>query len=287
MAKFYDISPITPKKFAEIHYREFVGVNKLLEKYLGKLKPLSILDIGCGHLAIQTLIRHNFGQHIVGIDLIPPAEIRKNLERLLSVIGHPDLHDKKCEEESPGEVDYFKFMRELCPFPVSDMGLDIREMDITSLQFPDRTFDAVISFSTFEHVLDVPKALKELKRVLKDDGLALIGIHLFPSLSGGHYPEWSDVSSCIPEDVQPWDHLRNPPAYTIKSEVLNTHRESEYLEMFQEEFEILEKLQDYEPGGRDLLTENIRKELVDYSEEELFKRVIVLVIKKPHKTVYK
>lgn len=288
MAKFYDTSALNPIKVAEIHYNEFNGVNKILEKYRGELKNISILDIGCGHLAIQTLLRHSYGQAIVGIDLMPPEQIIDNLRQLfLFAVGGGSLRwiykicclAKKLNIDLH-DINYFKTLKELCPFLLSYKGLQIRYMDVVDLKFPDRSFDAVISFSAFEHILDVPKAINEIKRVLKDGGIAIVGIHLFASLSGGHYPEWSDVASFIPGNIPPWDHLRNPPAYTINSEVLNTHRESEFYEMFKKEFEIVEKLDAYEPGGRHLFTEEIRKELVEYSEEELFKKVIVLVVKK-------
>lgn len=40
--------------------------------------------------------------------------------------------------------------------------------------FKDASFDVVVSFQVLEHVHDVPGYLKELKRVLKDDGVLII-----------------------------------------------------------------------------------------------------------------
>ncbi|MDD5208563.1 MAG: class I SAM-dependent methyltransferase [Elusimicrobiales bacterium] len=47
-------------------------------------------------------------------------------------------------------------------------------MDASSLRFPDRTFDAVISQDTIEHVEDDVKFLSEISRVLKDDGIFIV-----------------------------------------------------------------------------------------------------------------
>ena len=46
--------------------------------------------------------------------------------------------------------------------------------DATALDFPDGTFDAAVSTQVYEYVADMPKAMRELYRVLKPGGRALI-----------------------------------------------------------------------------------------------------------------
>ncbi len=48
-----------------------------------------------------------------------------------------------------------------------------KEMDVLDLKFPDNTFDAVWAHAILLHLKrkDVPKALQELKRALKKDGI--------------------------------------------------------------------------------------------------------------------
>ena len=48
------------------------------------------------------------------------------------------------------------------------------EGNATEIPLPDRTFDAVISFETLEHVSDQNRFLTEAKRVLKPDGFLLL-----------------------------------------------------------------------------------------------------------------
>src|SRR3989344_8236918 len=44
------------------------------------------------------------------------------------------------------------------------------------IPFKDNTFDVILLFATLEHIIDRPAALKEINRVLKKDGIALITI---------------------------------------------------------------------------------------------------------------
>lgn len=46
--------------------------------------------------------------------------------------------------------------------------------DATALDLPDARFDAAVSTQVYEYVADMPRALKELRRVLKPGGRALI-----------------------------------------------------------------------------------------------------------------
>lgn len=47
-------------------------------------------------------------------------------------------------------------------------------MDVTDLQFPDDEFDAIICSHVLEHIVDDAQAMRELRRVLRPAGLALI-----------------------------------------------------------------------------------------------------------------
>ncbi len=48
--------------------------------------------------------------------------------------------------------------------------------DAHRLPFKNNYFDLVISYETIEHVVDPLKILKEIKRVLKKDGLAIVAM---------------------------------------------------------------------------------------------------------------
>jgi len=48
-------------------------------------------------------------------------------------------------------------------------------MDVQNLKFKNEIFDVVLSFQVIEHLSDHSQFLKEIKRVLKKDGLAVVG----------------------------------------------------------------------------------------------------------------
>jgi SAM-dependent methyltransferase len=63
------------------------------------------------------------------------------------------------------------------------VGLDVQagpQVDIVgpaeALPFPDARFDVVLSAQTLEHVLDPPRVLSEMHRVLKPGGIALVAV---------------------------------------------------------------------------------------------------------------
>lgn len=59
--------------------------------------------------------------------------------------------------------------------------LTLLEADVTDLDFPDGHFDTVVTSCTFCSVPDPIKGLKEVHRVLKDDGTMLMFEHVRPS----------------------------------------------------------------------------------------------------------
>lgn len=109
-------------------------INNFLKTLLneaGKLKPQSILDVGCGEgFTLENLRTNKIGQELVGIDLSKEAiQIGKEL--------HPNLSLK------PGTIYH--------------------------IPFKPNSFDLVICSEVLEHLQHPEKALLELKRVTKNN----------------------------------------------------------------------------------------------------------------------
>jgi SAM-dependent methyltransferase len=52
------------------------------------------------------------------------------------------------------------------------------------LPFSDKAFDCVVSDNVLDHTADALRVLEEIRRMLKDDGLFLLGINLYPDIYG-------------------------------------------------------------------------------------------------------
>ena len=57
---------------------------------------------------------------------------------------------------------------------LSSLGCNLKVADATNLPFGDGFFDVVFALDVLEHIQDMPKAIKEIHRVLKKDGLAIL-----------------------------------------------------------------------------------------------------------------
>jgi ubiquinone/menaquinone biosynthesis C-methylase UbiE len=64
----------------------------------------------------------------------------------------------------------------------SSSPIELVEADVTALAFPDQSFDTVITSCTFCSVPDPIQGLREVSRVLKDDGRLL----MFEHVRAGH-----------------------------------------------------------------------------------------------------
>lgn len=101
-----------------------------------------VLDIGCGPglLAVEMAEAVGAEGRVHGVDLSPS---------MLAIAGRRPV--------APG---------------AAPIALD--EADASSLPFPDRSFDVVVSTQVYEYVADMPAALAEARRVLVPGGRLLI-----------------------------------------------------------------------------------------------------------------
>ena len=66
-------------------------------------------------------------------------------------------------------------------------ALDFVQAGVTATGFPDRRFDAVVSFETIEHLEDGFEFLREMTRILHDDGVLWLSTPLGGQTEGNHY----------------------------------------------------------------------------------------------------
>jgi SAM-dependent methyltransferase len=260
--------------------RETVERAKRVKEHTDKQTSPRVLDLGCGGRAGVVLALHTLGVPVTGIDydvVAPRPSLSRwakmmqqnGIERALKTIGRQLFLDPS----------YYRHLQQLLEEKLRWSALDVRTMDARHLKFGDDTFSFVFSAAVFEHIADVDSATEEMYRVLRPGGYAYILTHLFPSLSGGHALDWADPDEAprVETAVPPWDHLRSQlhPAHVY----LNKLRAPDYVKSFGQHFEIVQE--NYVTEGSDLLTAELRAELSDWTEEDLTRRFLIVLLRKP------
>lgn len=112
-------------------------------------------------------------------------------------------------------------------------ALSFAHSEPARLPAPDASFDLVISWSAFEHIADPGAVLREIRRVLRPDGIFFLQLWpFFHSPRGSHLWEW------CPE---PYHHLAEPAEET-RLRVRASGHQPEFAEMMLREFGTLNRL---------------------------------------------
>lgn len=231
------------------------------------------------------------------------SKFYENLGNLLNVTGYKN-------------DDRLRFVSEdILWFDTQFSKLTFLQMSASDMHFRDEMFDLAFSNAVFEHVKDPKKTFRELYRVLKPGGHMIASWNPFTSLDmGGHdvgipyYYPWAHLRLSNDEHIRMLREVFSkeeiystafPPAHTPTREVarryaqdpkalrkamlgdLNRLRIKDFFRLAQENgFEIAAVDYVIPDKNRDYLTEDIRKELSDYSEEELLVSSLFVVIRK-------
>lgn len=265
--------------FARHDYQGFLQTKEILEKKLQvTASQTCILEIGCGQRFSRTLLFHSEGAQITGIDLdfVDPNFSFTGMlniwrvngfERFFKTFFRHILYDRR----------YYRIIEQEYGKPLKMSNLDVRTMSAVQLNFPNNHFDFIFSNAVIEHIKNVEDACSEISKVLKPTGFAQIGIHLYPSLSGGHCLDWAYPDEEPSKTVPPWDHLRENkfPTHVY----LNKLKKEEYLSIFERHFNIQDIKLYLE--GESYLTKEVFNQINGYSEEDLLtRRMKILITKK-------
>jgi len=281
MHSYYSIALLNVESAIDFH----IKLSQIIKKYTSvKIKDAKILELGCGRPAEQLILFKSDGADSIGIDLRTPTHNMslKTFSRIVKTEGFKDAVDLLFRYLLFDKRFFIKLFLKYGK-KVSLKKIDTRFMDAARLSFPDNSFDFVYSRWVFEHIHNLDLSVKELNRVLKPSGVAWIGIHLFPSISGGHHIKWIFPETFRINKIPPWDHLlknKHEISPYKNREYLNKLRLKDYREVFNKYINVIDEKSTCK--GMKYLTPELKKILKNkgYTTEDLTTEKIVFLCKK-------
>jgi 2-polyprenyl-3-methyl-5-hydroxy-6-metoxy-1,4-benzoquinol methylase len=146
---------MNPDEYARMHQFEdwywwFVARRRAALQFVHDFRPrgrpLRVLDAGCGTGALMTRLAEEAGAEVYGLDLA----------------------------------------REALAFTRSRGQPRLVQADLTALPFADDSFDVVTALDVVEHVERDEAALREIRRVLRPEGVLLMSVPAYPFLWSSH-----------------------------------------------------------------------------------------------------
>jgi len=211
------------------------------------LQNSRILELGSGSRgALITLFDES--NDVVGIDLYLGA-LEQGLWKAGKTVARKILFDP-----------FFNHHLRTCHGRSPIKSRKVLNMDATSLDFPDNSFDFVYSRYFMEHIEDVDKVAAECARVLKPGGISYHVFALYTLLDGAHTLDWTRH--------EPWAHLYSqvPGNAYVNKYRLQKYRDDFDAAFGQENVEF--RLTPSDTASRHM-TPEIRAKLSDYADEEL------------------
>jgi hypothetical protein len=274
-------------------------VQKEVEEYLrlSELHSLGIdegskvIEIGFGAKPLRLALMLRAGMDVEGIDLDYPVLAspwtstlriarRNGLERAAKSFVRYWLLDRRYWREvasHAGAPD----VRYVIPPRHRLLVMDAARPEAWE-RWPDDSISLVTSEDVFEHIPreDIPSVLSSMHRKMRDGALALIRPNVFTGITGGHLVDWYNdaVGSDKPKRNLPWAHLRGDGV--AGNTYLNRLSRAEYRDLFSRKFEIVEEIVKHPNLGRNHMTPELREQLGDWSDEELFSNQVLWVLRK-------
>ncbi len=145
--------------------------------------------------------------------------------------------------------------------------------------WPSRPVDFILSEDVFEHIPpdQLPTVCGLCASHLSSRGIALIRPMVFTGIRGGHHVDWYNTRLSSDRKCPPWDHLRG--GHFPVNTYLNKLRRVDYRQLFSERFDIIAEWARDPDRGREFMTDEIRGELADYDDDELFSNHVAFVLK--------
>jgi len=270
-------------------FERFAEYDSYLKEYASTtLRDATILEIGFGARPYRLMALTSLGYDATGVDLDQPTlhgtrrELtaiykRNGFERALKTLVRSTLFDARERRALA------KLLRQRgSELVIQDDRYIV--MDSTSSQFDDimrkQPVDLIVSEDVFEHIPTdaLGELVARMGSWLTPDGIALIRPNVFTGITGGHLVEWyPPVDDRRRRRSEPWEHLRKNRY--VANTFLNKLTRADFRRLFSEHFDILEEHALIPDLGREYATPEVRAELREFSDEELFSNQVLFVLR--------
>jgi glycosyltransferase involved in cell wall biosynthesis len=244
-------------------------------------KYISILDVGCGKFYPFSRLAGAHGHIVTALDT---QYIAPGIWKYLAVFHYDGMHVavKSLFRDIFFLARFKKKLSSAVQQSIENPKIAFILASAENIPFPDNHFDVIFSHDTFEHITNIEKAISECARVVKPNGIIYISVNPYTSISGSHHPKWFSPDSNPPEDIPPWFHLRgNCDKFAWPLDYgLNKYKLADYRKVFTKYVDILNEFSD-KVEGAGFLTEQIRQELKQFSEDELLVSTKTFLMRKP------
>jgi SAM-dependent methyltransferase len=261
-------------------YAHLLEHEKMIADKLGKpVKNLRILEIGLG----QGMERARyFGIHnqVTGMDLdvLPTGLDPRGYLRLIKTNGFGRFLKtvgRRMIIAGPNRAAWSQVVGENGMHPPQ-----VLTGDICHAPPEEGAYEVVMSWSVFEHLSDPQSALQNVIDALRPGGVLFISIHLYTANNGHH-----DIRAFTGQEdlLPPWGHLRPATQNLLKpSSYLNRWRLDHWRDLFSQLAPgYNEHLETQNSKYASLMTEELRQELLEFSDEELLTIDAIYTWRKP------
>jgi hypothetical protein len=271
--------------------REFYALHdSYTRKYLNKpFTACKVVEIGYGARPNRLIWFAGMGVDVTGIDLDQPilrgapSEFlrvwrRNGWERALKSVARWFINERSLRKEMLTAISEERGT----PFAFPAERLAVGDAADRSFWDKHENVDYIYSEDVFEHIpgQSIDGILSMMAQSMHPDGVAYVKPLIFTGITGGHHIEWfSGTFKLGPHKrrTDPWEHLRRNrhPADTY----LNKLSRAEYRQHFLRYFDILEETVVRPDFGREYMTPELREELKQHSDEELFSNTVIFILK--------
>lgn len=267
-------------------FRELEVYRSIYERHTGApFTSARTLEIGYGARPFRLIAMMSMGMDVRGIDLDMPM-IRFNPLTLFQILKRNGI--ERALKTGVRNLIFDRREQAKLKRALEQRGYTLRfdqtrllVGDAATYDFGSEPIDLVYSTDVFEHIplKGIERLSDRLAAQVSPNGLLLITVNIFTGITGGHLPEWYGhlVDSDAPKASDPWEHLRKR-RFTANT-YLNCLSRGAYRELFSRHFEILEEWVIDPDLGRQLLTLEVRAELSDWSEDELFSNRVMFTLR--------